>query len=201
MSAGARAAPRAPAERGGPDGAVIGLPASSGSARASAGPKTKWRPAFPPASTVPGQSALPVKARPPFPGRFRPRPCGPGRSLRFLRRDIATPVPVPAGSAPCLAAGFGSLAGPFVSALRLRTRVPYRASRKRNFFDALSRFLPPEGFRSAGPSKESGFGLGSRRCLALLPSGCPDLASFDFGSCELPSISARPCLGASFRFR
>ena len=41
----------------------------------------------------------------------------------------------------------------------------------------------------AGPSKESGFGFGLRRRLALLPSGCPDLASFGF----------RPKTSAAFR--
>ena len=36
---------------------------------------------------------------------------------------------------------------PSFSALRLRIPVPCRTSRKRSFFDALSRFLPPGGFR------------------------------------------------------
>jgi hypothetical protein len=38
----------------------------------------------------------------------------------------------------------------------------------------------PGASGSAGPSKESGFGIGLRRRLALLPSGCPDLASNGF---------------------
>ena len=94
-----------------------------------------------------GPLVWPVKARPPFPGRFRPRPCGPGRSLRFPSRNIAIPGRSPAGPAPCLAAGHGSLAGSEFSALRLRNSVPYRSPRKRSFFGVLSRNLPPGGFR------------------------------------------------------
>ena len=92
-----------------------------------------------------GPLVLPVKARPPFPGRFRPRPCGPGRSLRFLHRT--SPDRSPAGPTPCLAAGHGSLAGSEISARRHRYSVPYRTPTKRSFLGVLSRNLPPGGFR------------------------------------------------------
>ena len=87
------------------------------------------------------------KARPPFPGRFRPRPRGPGRSLRFLRGIIADPVPVPAGSAPRLAAGFGSLAGTFLLGLAASISGSLSVVREASFAVVLSRFRPPGGFR------------------------------------------------------
>jgi len=87
------------------------------------------------------------KARPPFPGRFRPRPRGPGRSLRFLRRNIAIPVPVPAGSSASLAAGFGSLAGTFLLGLAASNEGSLSDVREASFSEVLSRFLPPGGFR------------------------------------------------------
>jgi hypothetical protein len=119
-----------------------------------------------------GPSIWPVKARPPFPGRFRPRPCGPGRSLRFRHRT--SPDRSPAGPAPGPKAGHGSLAGAKISVLRLRyfgslsdvRRSELRRSSFRGTFG-------PGASGFAGPSKESGFGFGLRRRLALLPSGCP----------------------------
>jgi hypothetical protein len=115
--------------------------------------------------------------------------------------NIAIPVRVPAGSAPRLAAGFGSLAGSV--RLRLATStvgslsVVRRGEPHRSSFRGSFR---PGASGSAGPSKESGFGLGLRRRLALLPSGCPDLASFGFRPFERPPLSARPPLGPSLPF-
>ena len=140
-----------------------------------------------------GPLVLPVKARPPFPGRFRPRPCGPGRSLRFLRRNIAIPVPVPAGSAPCLAAGFGSLAGTFLLGLAASNSGSLSVVREASFAVVLSRFLPPGGFRFrrtlegkwvrhwlAPPPRASSFRLPGPRFLQL-PS--EDLSRFPRGRC------------------
>ena len=78
---------------------------------------------------------------------------------------------------------------PSFSALRLRIPVPYRTPTKRSFFVSFRGSFRPGASGSAGPSKESGFGFGLRRRLALLPSGCPDLASFGF----------RPKTSAAFR--
>jgi hypothetical protein len=142
-------------------------------------PKTKWRPALPPASTVPG-SVISPEGEMPFPGRFRPRPCGPGRSLRFPHRNIATPDRAPAGPAPCLAAGHGSLAGSELSAVRLQDRFPIGLRRSEASSVSFRNIFNPGVSDIAGPLKESGFGFGFRRRLALLPSGCPDLASIGF---------------------
>ncbi len=117
---------------------------------------------------------------------------------------IADPVPVPAGSAPCLAAGFGSLAGSFLlKPCGLEFRFPIGLTMKRSFVVSFRGSFSPGASGSAGPSKESGFGFGLRRCLALLPSGCPDLRflrlpSEDFRrfprgrAWKLFSVSGRP---------
>ncbi len=154
------------------------------------GPKTKWRPALLPASTVPrsvgpareGETAFPrevpaealrPRSVPQVPSQeycysgsgscgFRALPCG---RLRF-----------PGGYLPSRPCGFE-----FRFPIGLRrseaSSVPFRGS------------FRPGASGSAGPSKESGFGIGLRRRLALLPSGCPDLASFGF----------RPKTSAAFR--
>jgi hypothetical protein len=87
------------------------------------------------------------KARPPFPGRFRPRPCSPGRSLRFLDPGILL-----------FRFGFLRVPRPALRPASVPWRVPsfFRlAASKRSFpvgldeaklLRVLSRFLPPGGF-------------------------------------------------------
>ena len=100
-----------------------------------------------PASTVPGSVGPALRREPPFPGRFRPRPCGPGRSLRFLDPGISlfrfgflrVPRPAlrrlrfPGGSLVSRPCGF-------------EFKFPYRTSDEASFFGVLSRFLRPGGF-------------------------------------------------------
>jgi hypothetical protein len=110
-------------------------------------PKTKWRPALLPASTVPG-SVGPARRRDRLSqggsGRGLAAPVGPSGSFagsllirfRFLRvpRPALRPASVPwrvPSSRPC---GF-------------ELKVPCRTFDEANFFDVLSPFLPPGGFR------------------------------------------------------
>ena len=111
--------------------------------------KTKWRPASLPASTVPRSVGPARKGETAFPREVPAEALRP-RSVPQVPRsmNIAIPVRVPAGSAPCLAAGFGSLAGPV--RLRLATstfRFPIGHPLKRTSSVVLSRFPPPGGFR------------------------------------------------------
>jgi len=144
-------------------------------------PKTKWRPALPPASTVPRSVRL---ARRPGllsqggSGRGLAAPVGPSGSFagillfrfRFLRvpRPASRPASVP-------------WRVPSFSALRLRIQVPCRTPMKRSFFGVLSRNLPPGGFRFRRTLE----GKWVRLWLAPLPRA----SSFRLPGTSLPSAS------------
>jgi hypothetical protein len=171
-------------------------------AGASRTQQTKGRPALLPASTIPG-SVDPARRRDRLSqggsGRGLAAPVGPSGSLR---RSIADPVPVPAGSAPRLAAGFGSLAGIFLLGLAASNSNSLSVVREASFAVVLSRFLPPGGFRFRRTLE----GKWVRLWLAPLPRASsfrlpgPSLPSAS-SSCELPPLSAGPSLRASIRFR
>ena len=165
------------------------------------GPKTKWRPASLPASTVPRSVSSCPKAWLAFPGRFRPRPCGPGRSLRFLRRTIAGPVPVPAGPAPNLAAGFGSLAGSFRLGLAASTSGSLSDSDEAKLLRYPFAVPSARGLRvPPDPRRKVGSALA---CAAasrfFLPVARTSLLSASVR--RLRPLSAGPSLRASLRFR
>ena len=102
-----------------------------------------------------------------FPVRFRPRHRCPGRF-----RSGSSPSSCDVGSAP------------------------FQAVTEANFDKALSRFPAPScdfAFfplpKLRGPPDcrlESGFGLGFRRCLALLPLACPAFLTCAFDPCGYP---------------
>ena len=156
-----------------------------------------------PASTVPRSVRLarrPGSLSQGGSGRGLAAPVGPSGSFagsllirfRFLRvpRPALRPASVPWRVPSC-------------SALRPRNPVPYRTSEKRSFAVSFRETFRPGASGFAGPLKESGFGFGLRRRLALLPSGCPGprfdrLPSEDFRrsprgrSWERLSVSGRP---------
>jgi hypothetical protein len=148
-----------------------------------------------------GPLVLPVKARPPFPGRFRPRPCGPGRSLRFLRRTIAGPVPVPAGSDPCLAAGL-RFPGGFLPSRPCGFEIRFPIGRQRSKLRGRPFAVPSaRGLQDPpDPRRKVGSALA---CAAASRFFLP-VARTSFHSASvrrLKPLSAGPCLGAPVRFR
>jgi hypothetical protein len=169
-----------------PRSSPLGMPAFAGMTghvrdRARHIPKTKWRPALLPASTVPRSVRLARKRSSLSQGgsgRGLAAPVGPSGSfagiLLFRFRFLRVPL-------LALRPDFGSLAGSELSALRHRNSVPYRTPTKRTSSVSFRETFRPGASSVAGPSKESGFGIGLRRRLALLPSGCPDLTSIGFG--------------------
>ena len=166
----------APAKAGAPAGerrrysSPHGGPAFAGMTR----PKTKWRPASLPASTVPRSVRLARRhglLSQGGSGRGLAAPVGPSGSFaepslvrfRFLRVPILALRPV-----------FGSLAGSFLpKPCGFRIPVPCRTPTKQASSASFRETFGPGASGFAGPSKESGFGFGLRRRLALLPSGCP----------------------------
>ena len=144
-------------------------------------PKTKWRPASLPASTVPRSVRLTRKRSSLSQGgsgRGLAAPVGPSGSFAgiLLFRFQSLRVPRPAlrpASVPWRVPSF--------LALRLRIQGSLSDIREASFSASFRGSFHPGASGSAGPSKESGFGFGLRRRLALLPSGCPDLASIGLG--------------------
>ena len=178
---------------------------SFGRSRRSSGPSPRLTPKRnggrrfrrPPLSL--GPLVWPVKARPPFPGRFRPRPCGPGRSLRFPHRT--SPDRSPAGSAPGPKAGHGSLAGSEISARRHRYSVPYRTSAEANFIGRpfakpSARGLPV----SPDPRRKVGSALACAAASRFFLPVARDLASNWPRSEDFSRSSAGPWLRTSFPF-
>lgn len=165
-------------------------------------PKTKWRPASLPASTVPRSVGLAREGETAFPREvpaeaLRPRsvPQVPSQEYRY------------SGSGPC-----GFRAQPegrlrFPGGIRsspscdIDNRFPIGLRRSEASSASFRETFRPGASGFAGPSKESGFGFGLRRRLALLPSGCPGPSLRLASVRRLPPLSAGPSLGASLRFR
>lgn len=144
-------------------------------------PKTKWRPASLPASTVP-RSVGPARRRDRLSqggsGRGLAAPVGPSGSFagsllirfRFLRVPSLALRPV-----------FGSLAGSFLLGLAASNSSSLSVVREASFAVALSRFLPPGGFRFRRTLE----GKWVRLWLAPLPRA----SSFRLPGPSLPSTS------------
>jgi hypothetical protein len=104
---------------------------------------------------------------------FRAQPCG---RLR-----------IPGGFLPSRPCGF-------------EFRFPIGRPRSEASRSSFRGSFHPGASGSAGPSKESGFGFGLRRRLALLPSGCPGPSLRLASVRRLPPLSAGPWLAASLPF-
>ncbi|MEA3064759.1 MAG: hypothetical protein QOJ27_1205 [Sphingomonadales bacterium] len=166
-----------------------------------AAPKTKWRPALLPASTVPRSVRLARKRSSLSQGgsgRGLAAPVGPSGSFagislfrfRFLR------VPLLA-----LRPDFGSLAGSSLLRLAASKVVSLSVVREASFQVVLSRFLPPGGFRFRRTLE----GKWVRHWLAPPPRASSfRLPGTSFRSASVrrhPPLSAGPSLRASLRFR
>ena len=144
-------------------------------------PQTKWRPALLPASTVPRSVGPAREGETAFPREVPAEALRPRSVPQVPSQEYCYSGSGPCGSRaqPCGRLRFpgGSLHSPSCG---IEIRFPIGRPRSEASRSSFRETFRPGASGSAGPLKESGFGFGLRRRLALLPSGCPDLASTGF---------------------